>query len=67
MRKLRRQNEDAVNSRKVEVRIGKDRGSWMMGSRNVDECWRRSKSVSRKVEKVVKLNEGCGRWNTTEE
>jgi hypothetical protein len=46
MESLRRQNENGVNSRKVETRIREDRGRWVMGSRNVEECQRCSKNVS---------------------
>jgi hypothetical protein len=45
MERLRRQNENEVNSRKVEARIGEGRGRWVMGSRNVEEDQRRSKNV----------------------
>jgi hypothetical protein len=37
MRRLKKRNEDGVNSGKVEARIGKGRGKWKMGSRNVGE------------------------------
>jgi hypothetical protein len=36
MEGLRRQSEDAVNSRRVEARVREDRGRWVMGSRNVE-------------------------------
>jgi hypothetical protein len=47
---LRRYNEDGMNLRRVEARIGEGRGRMVMGLRNVKECRRRPKSVSRKVE-----------------
>jgi hypothetical protein len=51
MGRLRRQNEDGVNSRKVEARIGEGRGRLVIGLRNVEECQRTSKNISHKVEK----------------
>jgi hypothetical protein len=41
MGKLRKQNEDDVKSRKVEGgtrNVGRGRGRWMTGSKNVKEC-----------------------------
>jgi hypothetical protein len=47
--RLKKQNEDAMNSRTVEARIGEGRGRWLMRSRNVEKCRQRSKTVSRKI------------------
>jgi hypothetical protein len=54
MERLRGQNEDRVNSRKVEARIREGRGRWVIGSRNVEGCQRRPKMYRRRSRKVVK-------------
>jgi hypothetical protein len=51
MGRLRKQNEDGMNSRKVEARIGGR--SRKMGD-GIVECRRRSKHVSQKVGKIAK-------------
>jgi hypothetical protein len=45
--RLRKQNEDGVNSRKVGTRIRERSHRWVMGLRNVDERW------TEKIEKCI--------------